>query len=151
MKYRKYYKQSSETKKSTGLQQLKSFLGDGGQSQNRKQKAEKSKVFRGKRWNICLSQNVCNKKQNQREEVQGLIIEDPGQDTLDFVHQESTLGLFSEWQSFSRVQLFVTPWTVAHQAPLCIEFFRQEYWRGYPFHSPVFQPRSNTTEKWVSE
>ena len=25
---------------------------------------------------------------------------------------------------------FVTPWTVAHQAPLSMEFSRQEYWRG---------------------
>ena len=31
---------------------------------------------------------------------------------------------------FSRVQLFVTPWTVARQAPLSIGFSRQEYWRG---------------------
>ena len=29
---------------------------------------------------------------------------------------------------FSRVQLFVTPWTVAHQAPLSMGFSRQEYW-----------------------
>ena len=28
----------------------------------------------------------------------------------------------------SHVQLFVTPWTVAHQAPLSTGFFRQEYW-----------------------
>ena len=34
------------------------------------------------------------------------------------------------------VQLFATPWTVAHQAPLCIEFSRQEYWTGSPFPSP---------------
>ena len=32
--------------------------------------------------------------------------------------------------------LFVTPWTVAHQAPLFIEFSRQEYWSGLPFLSP---------------
>ena len=25
------------------------------------------------------------------------------------------------------VQLFATPWTIAHQAPLSMEFFRQEY------------------------
>ena len=31
------------------------------------------------------------------------------------------------------VQLFATPWTVAHQAPLCKGFFRQEYWSGLPF------------------
>ena len=29
---------------------------------------------------------------------------------------------------FSHVRLFVTPWTVAHQAPLSMGFFRQEYW-----------------------
>ena len=35
----------------------------------------------------------------------------------------------------SHVQLFVTPWTVAHQAPLSMEFSRQEYWSGLPFPS----------------
>ena len=29
-----------------------------------------------------------------------------------------------------------TPWTVAHQAPLSMEFSRQEYWSGLPFPSP---------------
>ena len=33
-------------------------------------------------------------------------------------------------------QLFVTPWTVAHQAPLSLGFFRQEYWSGLSFPSP---------------
>ena len=33
----------------------------------------------------------------------------------------------------SPVQLFVTPWTVAHQAPLFMEFCRQESWSGLPF------------------
>ena len=27
---------------------------------------------------------------------------------------------------------FATPWTVAHQAPLSMEFPRQEYWSGVP-------------------
>ena len=31
---------------------------------------------------------------------------------------------------------FVTPWTVAHQAPLSIGLPRREYWRGLPFLSP---------------
>ena len=31
---------------------------------------------------------------------------------------------------FSRVQLFVTLWTVAHQAPLSVGFSRQGYWSG---------------------
>ena len=30
------------------------------------------------------------------------------------------------------VQFFVTPWTVAHQAPLSIEFSRQDYQNGLP-------------------
>ena len=34
------------------------------------------------------------------------------------------------------VQLFATPWTVAHQAPLSMGFSRQEYWRGWSFFSP---------------
>ena len=37
---------------------------------------------------------------------------------------------------FSCVQLFVTPWTVAHQAPLSMGFSRQEYWSGLPFPTP---------------
>ena len=36
----------------------------------------------------------------------------------------------------SHVQLFETPWIVAHQAPLSMEFSRQEYWSGLPFPSP---------------
>ena len=31
---------------------------------------------------------------------------------------------------------FATPWSVAHQAPLSLEFSRQEYWSGLPFPSP---------------
>ena len=37
---------------------------------------------------------------------------------------------------FSHVQLFATPWTVAHQAPLSIGFSRQEYWSGLPCPPP---------------
>ena len=36
----------------------------------------------------------------------------------------------------SCVQLFVTPWTVAHQAPLSMGLSQQEYWSGFPFPSP---------------
>ena len=34
------------------------------------------------------------------------------------------------------VWLFVTPWTVAHQALLSMRFSRQEYWSGLPFPPP---------------
>ena len=39
-------------------------------------------------------------------------------------------------QLLSHVQLFSTPWTVAHQAPQSMEFPRQEYWHGLPVPSP---------------
>ena len=42
----------------------------------------------------------------------------------------------SEFKLLSRVRLFVTPWIVAHQAPLSMESPRQEYWSGLPFPSP---------------
>ena len=55
----------------------------------------------------------------------------------------STLGVISyllqnhlEVKSLSHVWLFVTPWTVAHQAPPSLEFSRQEYWSGLPLPSP---------------
>ena len=37
---------------------------------------------------------------------------------------------------FSCVWLFVTPWTIAHYAPLSMGFSRQKYWSGLPFPSP---------------
>ena len=38
-------------------------------------------------------------------------------------------------KSLSHVRLFVTPWTVVHQAPLSMGFSRQEYWSGLPLPS----------------
>ena len=43
-------------------------------------------------------------------------------------------------KSLSRVRLFATPWTVARQAPLSMEFSRKEYWSGLPFPSPEDLP-----------
>ena len=39
-------------------------------------------------------------------------------------------------KSLSRIQLFVTPWSVAYQAPQPMGFSRQEYWSRLPFPSP---------------
>ena len=38
-------------------------------------------------------------------------------------------------QSLSCVQLFVIPWTVAHQAPLFMGVSRPDYWSVLPFFS----------------
>ena len=40
------------------------------------------------------------------------------------------------------VQLFLTPWTVTHQALLSMGFSRQEYWGGLPFPPPGHLPDS---------
>ena len=48
----------------------------------------------------------------------------------------------------SPVQLFATPWTVTHQAPLSVRFSRQEYWSGWQcpppgdLPDPGFKPES---------
>ena len=55
-------------------------------------------------------------------------------------------------KALSRVRLFATPWTVAHQAPPSMGFSRQEYWIWLPFPSlgdlpnPGIEPRSPTLQ-----
>ena len=39
-------------------------------------------------------------------------------------------------QLLSHVQLFVTPWAAACQAPLSMGFSKQEYWNWVPFSTP---------------
>ena len=45
-------------------------------------------------------------------------------------------------QSLSHVRLSAILWTVAHQAPLSMEFSRQEYWSGLPFPPPGHLPNA---------
>ena len=42
----------------------------------------------------------------------------------------------------SHVLFFVTPWTIACQAPLSMGFSKQEYWSGLPFSSPGDLPNA---------
>ena len=65
---------------------------------------------------------------------------------------------FVPWQSsgcevklLSRVWLSAIPWTLAYQAPLSMEFSRQEYWSGLPFPFPSGCGRVEKTrsEIWV--
>ena len=55
-------------------------------------------------------------------------------------------------KSLSRVQLFATLWTAAHQGPPSMGFSRQEYWSGLPFPypgdlpNPGAKPRSATLQ-----
>ena len=45
---------------------------------------------------------------------------------------------------FSRVWLFATLWTVAHQAPLSMGFSKKELWSGLPCPPPVHLPNPGT-------
>ena len=48
---------------------------------------------------------------------------------------------------FSHVQLFVTLWTLAHQATLSMGFSRQEYWSGLPcFLQGIFPTQGLNTK-----
>ena len=49
-------------------------------------------------------------------------------------------SFYLESESLSRVQLYAIPWTIVCQAPLSMEFSRQEYWGGFPFSSPEDPP-----------
>ena len=51
---------------------------------------------------------------------------------------------------FSCVWLFVTIWTVAHQGPLSMGFFRQEYWNGLPCLPPGDLPDQGTERMSLS-
>ena len=58
----------------------------------------------------------------------------------------------SECYSLNHVHIFVTPWTIAWQAALSMEFCSQEYWSGLPLPSPSnlpnpgIKPRSPTLQ-----
>ena len=73
-----------------------------------------------------MSQDQCSIKHSLGNA--GLI----GPGTLPF-HSEIT---FCACSVPELCPFFTTPWTVAHQPPLSMEFFRQEYWSGLPFFPP---------------
>ena len=52
--------------------------------------------------------------------------------------------------SLTCVRIFVIPWTVAHQAPLSMEFSRQEYWSGlsFPSSGDLPNPGIEPTSAW---
>ena len=66
-------------------------------------------------------------------------------------HQDMIMNV-GLYQSTYTITLFVMPRTVAHQAPLSLEFSRQEYWSELPFPSPGdlpdpgIEPRSPALE-----
>ena len=53
-------------------------------------------------------------------------------DTVKLLEHRERILWHAVLSRFSRVQLFVTSWTVVHQAPLSTKFSWQEYWSGLP-------------------
>ena len=65
----------------------------------------------------------------------GAVLYNPGQVTdsnlVSYLRNKHAVFVCAcVFSPFSRVWLFATPWTVAHQAPLSLGFSRQEYWTG---------------------
>ena len=54
--------------------------------------------------------------------------------------EAKTLYIECMLSCFSHVQLFATPWTIAHQAPVSMGFSRQDYYSGLPCPSPEDLP-----------
>ena len=90
-------------------------------------------------------------------QAQRLLAANEGKETTQLKHifPEGSLNkrkVKVKVKSLSRVRLFATPWTVAHQAPPSMGFSRQEYWSGLPFPSPGdlpdpgIEPRSPTLQ-----
>ena len=74
-----------------------------------------------------------------------------------YIHQLRECLLYGEVPSLrtvsvcmlSHARLFVTPWAVAHQAPLSMEFSRQEYWSGLLLQE-VFLTQGSNQHLFVS-
>ena len=57
-------------------------------------------------------------------------------ETRNFGRSPKVMELFNKKVNLlSRVRLFATPWTIAHQAPPSMEFSSQEYRSWLPFPS----------------
>ena len=82
---------------------------------------------------------ICNSRvewaSGNRERVEGFFLPSPMVHTGGLIVKGNNHALW-KWKSFSHDQLYMTPWTVTLQAPLSMEFSRQEYWGALPFPSP---------------
>ena len=85
-----------------------------------------NKIFQGADW-LSVSKAAEVKPDEDQEITTGSI---NGEDTVCVCVCVCVCARTHMLSLFSHVQLFVTPWSVAHQAPLSMGFSRQEYWSG---------------------
>jgi len=70
---------------------------------------------------------------NNNSKLEGVVI--------DGIPQKLCVGVFS---CSVASDSFRPPWTVAHQAPLSMDFSRKEYWHGLPLSLPEYLPDPGT-------
>ena len=76
--------------------------------------------------------------------------ESSGLVTCFLVSAQAAMTLACVLSRFSYVWLFVTPWTIAHQAPLSLGFSRQEYWSGLPGPPPEDFPTQGSNPHYIT-
>ena len=87
-------------------------------------------VALGKLLNFSVSQ--CLLEHNNNNNVYGITLCHYYWHNYCVCHDVMSCMCVCVFSHFSRVWLFATSWTVAHQAPLSIGFSRQEYWSELP-------------------
>ena len=109
---------------------------------------------------LCCLQSVVSQIQ-EREYISGRrLVSKPGtfshwlKDLTWLACSGTILWLWATalWNVVAWPLSYVTPWTIAHQAPLFMGFPRQEYWSGLPFPSPGESswPRDGTCiDRWI--
>ena len=87
----------------------------------------------------CLSGKVCQWREGMVNYLTRQKSTTRGEE-ICFFSEDQCFHTSSIMLQLSRVWLFVTPWTVARQAPLSVGFSGQEYWNGLSFPTPgIFQ------------
>ena len=97
-------------------------------------------------WNLIMKVKVTQLCLTLCDPIDGSLLGSPVPGILQARTLEWAAISFSnawKWKvklkSLSRVWLFVTPWTAAHQAPPSMGFSRQEHWSGVPLPSPLHE------------
>ena len=93
--------------------------------------------------NMSLFQDDAVVDRTGPEMIFVFLLEQQFSDTASYA-QVGGVTLYETWKLLSHVRFFVTPWIVAHQAPLFMEFSRQGV--GISYYRGSSQPRDWT---WV--
>ena len=85
---------------------------------------------------VWLVSSLCQCKHHELWCRTNACVQSGGGSITDYREQFVNQAITAKARGLSRVRLFETPWTVARQALLSMEFSRQEYWSGLLYLSP---------------